>query len=67
MFARRKFAIIKHLLQYAGIEPERVNFSWISSSEGTTFAQKAEEVVKTVKKLGPLKGFVKKTIEVHDV
>ena len=67
MVARRKFAIMKQLLEYSGIEPGRVNFSWISSSEGTTFAQKAEEVVKKVKELGPLKGFAKEKIEVQNV
>ena len=31
LVARRKFALIKHLLEYVGIEPQRVQFSWVSA------------------------------------
>src|SRR3989304_715607 len=32
LVARRKFALLKELLLYAGIEPERVQFTWGSAS-----------------------------------
>src|SRR3990170_1469634 len=38
LVARRKFALLKEMLQYVGIEPERVQFSWVSASEGGRFA-----------------------------
>ena len=35
LFARRKFAVLKSLLEHVGVEPERVHFSWVSAAEGT--------------------------------
>ncbi len=57
--ARRKFAFFKDLLQYAGIEPERVQFTWVSASEGGRFAGVVEKVVEQARKLGPNRKLVK--------
>ncbi|MBC7190556.1 hydrogenase iron-sulfur subunit, partial [Candidatus Aerophobetes bacterium] len=51
--ARRKFAIIKSLLEYIGIEKDRVYFAWISASEGARFAQIVKNFTEKVKKLPP--------------
>ena len=51
--ARRKFAILSRLLEYVGIDPRRVQFSWVSASEGEKFAKVVREVVTNVKALGP--------------
>ena len=59
LVARRKFALLKELLQYAGIEPERVQFTWVSASEGGRFAAVVEKVVEDVRKLGPNDKLVK--------
>ena len=53
LVARRKFALLKELLRYAGIEPERVQFTWVSASEGGRFAAVIEKVVEEVRALGP--------------
>jgi coenzyme F420-reducing hydrogenase delta subunit len=53
LVARRKFAVIKDLLAYAGIEPGRVQFSWVSASEGGRFSDLVRQVSEDVKKLGP--------------
>jgi F420-non-reducing hydrogenase iron-sulfur subunit len=53
-YARRKFALLKRYLEYIGIEPERVQFSWVSAAEGARFAQIIQKVTDDVKKLGPL-------------
>ena len=58
-FARRRFAILKRLLEYVGIEEGRVHFSWVSAGEGEKFAQVATEVADAVKKLGPARRLVK--------
>ncbi|MGC8777324.1 MAG: hydrogenase iron-sulfur subunit [Candidatus Caldatribacteriaceae bacterium] len=52
-FARRKFFLLQELLRFLGIEEERVQFSWVSASEGQRFSQVVQEVVESVKKLGP--------------
>jgi coenzyme F420-reducing hydrogenase delta subunit len=59
LVARRKFALLKDFLGYLGIEPERVQFSWVSASEGSRFAALIEKVVDDVRKLGPGKKLVK--------
>jgi coenzyme F420-reducing hydrogenase delta subunit len=51
LIARRKFAMLKKFLAYLGIEPERVQFSWVSASEGGRFAALIEKVAADVKKL----------------
>ncbi len=42
-----------------GIEPGRIQFSWISSAESTKFVKVVTEVTEAVKALGPNKQFVK--------
>jgi len=59
LVARRKFALLKNFLEYVGIEAGRVQFSWVSASEGDRFAKLVEKVVNEIKKLGPIKKFVK--------
>jgi coenzyme F420-reducing hydrogenase delta subunit len=57
--ARRKFATLKTALEFIGVEPGRVQFSWVSAGEGEKFAQVVARVTDDVKKLGPAKRLVK--------
>ena len=57
--ARRKFALLKNLLEHMGIEEGRVQFSWVSASEGIRFAKVVEEVTARIKTLGPAKQLMK--------
>ena len=59
--ARRRFAVLKPLIEFIGIEPGRVQFSWISAGEGERFAQVVTKVTEDVKKLGPATRLVKQT------
>jgi len=59
-YARRRFIILKRLLEYVGVEEGRVHFSWVSAGEGQKFADVAKEVTEAVRKLGPAKRLVKK-------
>ena len=58
--ARRKFAVLKPLLEFIGIEPDRVQFSWISAGEGERFATVVTKITEDVRKLGPSTRLVKK-------
>ena len=60
LVARRRFAVLRDLLTFMGIEPERVNFSWVSAAEGERFAKIIKKVVERVRKVGPITKFVKK-------
>ncbi len=55
LVAKRKFSMLKKFLAHVGIEPERVQFSWVSASEGARFASLVEKVVEDVKRIGPSK------------
>lgn len=59
-YARRKFAILKRLLEYVGIEEGRIHFSWVSAAEGEKFSSVVREVTESVKRLGPATRLVKK-------
>lgn len=59
LVARRRFAVLNDILDFFGIEPGRINFSWVSAAEGQRFADVIKEVVKNVKKLGPNTKFAK--------
>ena len=59
LVARRKFNTVKDLLAYVGIEPGRVQFSWVSASEGGRFSDLVRQVSEDVKKLGPQRRLAK--------
>ena len=59
LVARRKFALLKGYLEYLGIAPARVQFSWVSASEGGRFAALVQKVVDDVKALGASREGVK--------
>ncbi len=59
-YARRKLSLFKGLMEHMGIESDRLHFSWISSAEGTKFAEMANKVTKAVRDAGPANYFAKK-------
>ncbi len=58
-YARRKFALLKSLLEFMGLEVGRIQFSWISSAEATKFAAVARQVTQAIQSLGPARHMVK--------
>lgn len=61
--ARRKFALLKNMLNYMGVEKDRVNFTWVSASEGARFADLMTDLTNKVKAMGPNKGLFEKKAE----
>ena len=53
LVARRRFAMMNELLNYVGIEPGRVHFTWVSAAEGQRFADVIKRVSDRVRELGP--------------
>ena len=51
----RRISLLKKTLEGFGIEPERVKLDWVAAGEGERFAKVANEMAKTIEKLGPLK------------
>jgi F420-non-reducing hydrogenase iron-sulfur subunit len=52
-FARRRIAITKKFLEYLGVNPQRLQASWVSASEGGKFAELVTEMTQELEKLGP--------------
>jgi coenzyme F420-reducing hydrogenase delta subunit len=53
MYARRRLALVKKLLEHLGLEPERFQMSWVSAAEGQKYTQVIKDLTKELKPLGP--------------
>ena len=62
--ARRKFRLLKELLDFVGVEDGRVQFSWVSAAEGAKFAQVMAEVTEKVRALGPNRRLAKHLVRI---
>ncbi len=52
-YARRRIALVKKLLDYIGLEPQRFQMSWVSAAEGKKYTQIITDFVQELKPLGP--------------
>ncbi len=52
-YARRRFAVLKKVVESLGLEADRLRLSWISASEGARFRKVVEEFTEKVRKMGP--------------
>ena len=61
--ARRRFMMFRALMEFLGMDMERLQFSWVSAAEGAKWTKVVDSVVDVVRKLGPntkYKGLMKK-------
>jgi F420-non-reducing hydrogenase iron-sulfur subunit len=49
----KRMAFMQKLLEFSGIDPERLVLKWVSSAEGPRFAQVVSEFVEKIRTLGP--------------
>lgn len=50
---RRRYAMLRELLDFLGIARERFRLEWVSASEGSKFARVVSEFTAAVRALGP--------------
>ena len=50
----QRVAVLRDLLDFVGIEEERLNLVWVSSAEGPRFANEMTEFTEKIRTLGPL-------------
>jgi len=50
---RRRLSITMKFMEYMGIEPERIQVSWCSASEGSRFAEVVTKVTADLKRISP--------------
>ena len=55
--ARRRIAITKKFLEYMGIDPRRIQASWVSASEGGRFTEVVTAMTEEIEEIGPNKLF----------
>jgi len=53
LYTRRRYMMLKTLLDTIGIESERVRLEWVSASEGSKYASVVDDFSKTIYELGP--------------
>ena len=49
----KRIGFMKKLLEFSGIDPERLVLKWVSSAEGPRFAKVVTEFVEKIRQLGP--------------
>ncbi|KAF0107546.1 MAG: methyl-viologen-reducing hydrogenase delta subunit [Anaerolineaceae bacterium] len=52
--AAKRLPILRSLMVFAGLEPERLHLDWVSASEGERFSKIATEFTDKVRGLGPV-------------
>ena len=57
--ARRRWIVLRNLLNFAGIETDRIQFSWVSAAEGFKWADVVNNTVAAIKELGPYENYRK--------
>lgn len=62
-FARRRFGILKDLLEFVGVDSRRFNMSWVSASEGHKWQEVVEKTVENAREAGPFEGFRRRQID----
>jgi F420-non-reducing hydrogenase iron-sulfur subunit len=50
----KRVPLVRNLLGYIGVNPDRLRLDWVSSAEAPKFARVTKEFVETVRALGPL-------------
>ena len=52
-FAQRRYALMHRLLEFTGLESERLFIEWVSASEGKKFAEVVATFTEQIRALGP--------------
>ena len=55
--ARRRWILFRDLLDFVGIETNRIRFSWVSAAEGARWAEIVNQTVTDIRELGPYAGY----------
>lgn len=52
-YARRRFALLKKIMEILDLEPDRLQLSWISASEGKRYSEIVNTFTDNISKAGP--------------
>lgn len=51
--AKKRMTFLQKLMEFSGIEPDRLRMKWVSSSEASEFVVEISRFVEDIKELGP--------------
>jgi F420-non-reducing hydrogenase iron-sulfur subunit len=68
----KRIPLLRSLLAFTGLEPERLRLDWVSASEGVRFSRIAREFTETIRELGPCHWsapdqFLREHLEIEDL
>jgi coenzyme F420-reducing hydrogenase delta subunit len=63
--ARRRFAAFRALLEFVGVDLERLQFSWVSAAEGGKWVEVVTDLTERVRAMGPMVEFKELETEEH--
>lgn len=49
----KRIPVLKELLEFVGLEPERLRLDWVSASEGDRFSRITSEFTESIRQIGP--------------
>jgi coenzyme F420-reducing hydrogenase delta subunit len=55
--ARRRFAAFRALLDFVGVDLQRLQFSWVSAAEGGKWVEVVTDLTERVRQMGPMREF----------
>jgi F420-non-reducing hydrogenase iron-sulfur subunit len=51
--AKKRMTVLQKLLEFSGIDPERLRMRWVSSAEALEFVHEVSQFVEEIRKIGP--------------
>ena len=57
--ARRRWIVFRNLMNFTGIDTERIQFSWVSAAEGFKWADVVNKTVAKIRAMGPYENYNK--------
>lgn len=61
--ARRRFAVFRKLLEFVGVDLNRLQFSWVSAAEGGKWVEVVTDLTEKVRAMGPMTEFKELAME----
>ena len=52
-FTRRRYALLKKVMETLKLDPERVQLAWVSAAEGNRYADVVNQFTQKIQQLGP--------------
>jgi F420-non-reducing hydrogenase iron-sulfur subunit len=54
--------MLRNLLEFSGINPLRLQMSWVSASEGKKFADVVTKITAELKEIGPQNAYLREAV-----